>query len=300
MPTPGQAFYATSTRAQPFTRADVLAGRVIRLSPALITLTDGRIGREPPDDLQRDVLRQVSALQDHGVRSWHVDVNLGDYGGFGSRAPDCNDAVFTPDFAAILCHITAARGGFVTIHLLTDRPARHLRAYETIPVGAVCFQLDAIRDAAELADLVAQIGAMGACASPVIETVGTDARGPVAPEQARALIEPVLPQIGMLTLQAAGTGTRSNLPAGAFARDQIAATLARLTPGFTGTIQFQGGITIETASAAAALGADFLVAGTQLFRHPGGLAAPDVVRAMLAAIAGQEGYNQTNPNTPPS
>jgi pentose-5-phosphate-3-epimerase len=103
----------------------------------------------------------------------------------------------------------------------------------------------------------------------------------------RARLEPVLPHIGMLTFQAAGTASRSNLPAGTFARDQVVRYIDALTPGFSGTLQIQGGIRIETVGAAVAVGADFLVAGTQLFRDK--LRPAQVVDLMLAAIADQLG-----------
>ncbi|MBI5961340.1 MAG: hypothetical protein HY866_21555, partial [Chloroflexi bacterium] len=97
--------------------------------------------------------------------------------------------------------------------------------------------------------------------------------------------EPHLPQIGMLTFQAAGTASRSTVAAGAFARDRAAAYIACLQPGFRGTIQVQGGITVETIGAAVQTGAEFLVAGTQIFRHRDGLTPPQVIQAMLHAAA---------------
>ncbi len=289
--TPASRFYSTSLLAAPFDRADVLAGRVIRISPALITITDGRIGTASPDALRRDVLDHVDALLAGGIRSLHVDVNFDDYGGFDTGGPDRNAAVFTPAFVAELVDLAGSYGGAVTLHLLSDQPERHLPDYAHSPLGAVCFQLDAITTgsaapAHRLAALVAQIRAMGACASPVIETVGTGQRAAPPPEAVRALLELVLPQIGMLTLQAAGTAARSNLPAGTFARERVAAYLACLRPGFGGTVQIQGGITIGTAGAAVALGAEFLVAGTQLFRCRDGRTTQQVIDAMHAVAAG--------------
>jgi pentose-5-phosphate-3-epimerase len=283
MTTNGQEFYSSSVLAQPFTREDVLAGRVIRISPALITITDGRMGTTPPDDLRREVCQHVNHLLDHGVRSFHIDINFDDYSGFGSSGPDHNAALFTPDFVQRITQMAQERGGFITLHLLTDHPAEHLRDFESIPLGAICFQLDALQDADQLTALIRQILDLGACASPVIETVGTDHLLPRSPIEVRALLDPALPQIGMLTFQAAGTAARSNLAAGVFARDQVAAYSDCLRPGFSGTIQIQGGITADTASVAVALGAEFLVAGTQLFG--GDLAPSQVIDLMLQAAA---------------
>lgn len=285
MTTAGYQFYATSALDAPFTRADVLAGRVIRLSPALITITDGRINQESTGLLQREILAQVDALAEQGVCSWHVDITFGDYGGVGARSSDRTDKVFTPDFVDVLAEVAAAYGGFVTVHLLTADPLRRLRAFDDVPLGAVCFQLDAVPGAGRLADLVAAIGEMGACPSPVIETVGTETLVPAPPAEVRAQLEPVLPQIGMLTVQAAGTGARANRPAGAFARQPVIDYLDALRPAFTGTLQVQGGITTATVGAAVRLGAEFLVTGTQLFRQHGNLTPVDVARAMWRVAA---------------
>lgn len=279
-------YYSTSLRSA-CTREDVLAGRVIRISPALITITDGRMTTTPPDDLLDEVCDQVEALLDHGVSSFHVDINFDDYSGFGSSGPDQNAALFTPEFVSDLNQIVQARGGYITLHLLTDYPDVHLRDFDSIPLDAVCFQLDAIQDARQLATLIKHIHNIGACASPVIETVGTVVtQSPIA---VRALLDPVLTEIDMLTFQAAGTATRSNLPAGAFARDQVAAYIDCLRPDFNGTIQIQGGITISTVGAAVELGADFLVAGTQLFRNKDGFAPSQVIDLMLQAAAKELG-----------
>lgn len=285
MLSPGQQFYSTSALTPSVTRADILAGRVIKLSPALITLTDGRIGTVPVPVLQRAVLGRVDDLGACGVHSWHVDITFADYGGFGGRGPDRNAAVFSPEFVEQLIERVQPHGGWVTLHLLTGQPAERLRAYAHLPLGAVCFQLDAVREPGALTDLVAQINGLGACASPVIETVGNDTLVPDTPERVQESLEPVLTQVGMLTLQAAGTAARTSLPAGLFAHDQLARYLAVLRPGFGGTIQVQGGITTQTIGAAAGLGAEFIVVGTQLFHSRAGLTAPEMVAAFHAAAA---------------
>ncbi|MBN1679406.1 MAG: hypothetical protein JW966_03890 [Anaerolineae bacterium] len=281
----GQRFYSTSSLIPPVTRQDVMSGAVIKISPALITLLDRHAPHVPARDHRRTITEQVSQLLDHGVRSFHVDINFGDYSGFGSTAPVRSDGVFDPVFVGELNDLVQDHAAFLTLHLLTDHPDKHLDSYAGSAPGAVCFQLDAVTEPARLYDLVARIRAMGACASPVIETVGTDALTPVPPGVVVDLLGPVLPQIGTLTFQAAGTGARSNRPAGVFAGDCVRAYLDRLTPGFTGTIQLQGGITTHTVGEAVALGAEFLVAGTQIFYHADGLAPFEVIDAMLHAAA---------------
>jgi len=258
-----------------------LADHVIKLSPALITIIDGRTPYTPAEDLQREVLEQARTLAAHGIESFHLDINYEDYEGFSGAGPDRNAAVFTPEFVAELCDEVPS----LTLHLLTLYPDSRLRQFEDIRLSAVCFQLDVVGDQDYLSTLIGQIRGMGACASPVIETVGTERQKPMEPEAVRALLEPFLPQIGMLTFQAAGTASRTNAPAGAFARDLVKAYIDCLRPGFDGAIQMQGGITTATLGEAVKLGAEYLVCGTQLFRNREGLTAVQVAEIMRQEAA---------------
>jgi pentose-5-phosphate-3-epimerase len=278
-----QRFYSARTLPA-FTRQDVLDGNVVRLNPALITIIDGLVKKLPPETLQERVLVQVELLLRHGkIHTFHVDVNFEDYGGFGARRPDINTTIFTPDFLARLDECVQSSGAFLNLHLLTDRPQDHLREFEAVPLGAVCFQLDAVQEPTVLWALVHQIVEMGACASPVIETVGTENRPPLSVEVAFALLEPILPSVGMLTFQASGTATRSRHGEGRF--DRVAPYIARARRAFDGTFQIQGGITTETIGEAVRLGAEFLVCGTQIFCSAQGHTPPGVVDHLLIEAA---------------
>jgi pentose-5-phosphate-3-epimerase len=101
----------------------------------------------------------------------------------------------------------------------------------------------------------------------------------------RELLKPVLPAIGMLTLQAAGTASRSKRPAGHFAREALASFLTILRESFTGTLQIQGGITTQTIGQAVQLGAEFLVCGTELFHNREQGAPRAVIDALLTEAA---------------
>jgi pentose-5-phosphate-3-epimerase len=168
--------------------------------------------------------------------------------------------------------------------MLTDRPLEHLREYKQAAPGAVCFQLDAIDDHAQLVALIARIQGMGACPSPVIETVGTERRPALPPAVVRARLAPVLAEIGMLTFQAAATAARSSA-GGTLDVAAVRAYLAPLRARFAGTVQLQGGITTATIADAVRLGADFVVCGSELFRSPVSLAPGEVVDALLAEAA---------------
>jgi pentose-5-phosphate-3-epimerase len=283
METERQRFYSQSALSA-FAPQDVLDGRVVKINPAIITLTDGLVDKISPGALQRSVQDQVMRLVRHKIRTFHVDVNFPDYAGYERTPPAVNTGVFTPEFLGDLNALVRSEGGFLNLHLLTDTPSRQLRRYDHIQLGAVCFQLDAVSDSHRLRDLINHIVGMGACASPVIETVGSDGRAPRLPQEVLDQLEPVMTEIGMLTFQAAGTASRSNSPADPFAEGQVRRFVGPLKK-LRGTIQLQGGITMSSIGAALGLGAEFLVIGTQLFHHPAGLSPTRVVDELLETAA---------------
>jgi hypothetical protein len=129
-----QTFYGVST-LHDFTREDVLAGRVIKLNPALVTLTDDLLGKVEPEVLQQWIWEQVNDLLADRIRTFHVDLNFDDYRGFGRMRPPNNLAVFTPPFLARLTTLIRSRGGFLNLHLLTDAPERHLARLAPLTPG---------------------------------------------------------------------------------------------------------------------------------------------------------------------
>ena len=283
--TEAQRFYGART-VRPAAPSEVLGGKIVKINPALITITDGLVGAAPPGFLRRRVREQVrELLESEKVCTFHLDVNYADYGGFGRDKPDINTSVFTPDFVAELSAQALSRDAFINLHLLTDHPGRRLREFEGTGVGAVCLQAEVIESARQLEELVEQILGLGACASPVIETVGSENFVPPPVEDVLAFLEPVLPRVGMLTVQAAGTTSRSNLPAGIFDRERVRSYLETISRRFEGTIQLQGGIRTETVAEATRLGAEFLVCGTEIFRNRDGLRALEVIDLMLEEAA---------------
>lgn len=271
---------------RPAAPGDVFGGEVVKINPALITITDGLVATTPPETLRRRVRKQVSELlESEKVRTFHLDVNFEDYGGFGRDKPDINTSVFTPNFVSELNELVRSRGAFLNLHLLTDHPERRLREFEDAGVGAVCFQAEVVDEAQQLEELVEQIVGLGACASPVIETVGTDSFVPPPKEEVLALLEPVLPRVGMLTVQATGTASRSNTPAGIFDREHVRSYLEIISERFEGAIQMQGGIRTDTVAEAVKLGAEFLVCGTDIFHNRDRLRPLEVINLMLEEMA---------------
>jgi len=113
MTTAAQAFYGTST-LQHATREQVLVGQVIKINPALVTLTDGLIEQVDPQTLQQQVWEQVVELLAYKICTFHVDLNFDDYTGFGQARPQSNLTVFMPAFLERLSLLVASHGGSST------------------------------------------------------------------------------------------------------------------------------------------------------------------------------------------
>jgi pentose-5-phosphate-3-epimerase len=284
MQTAAQKFYSHKAD-RPVVQKDFLDGRVIKINPALITITDRLVKAVSPTDLQSQVIEQVRRLLAHKIQTFHVDVNFEDYSGFGASGPDINRTVFTPPFLQDLNDILRAEGAFLNLHLLTDSPLQHLAEYTNVGAGAICFQLDSVPERHMLAELIAQIHDLGACASPVIETVGTENLHPHSRETVLTFLAPLLDQIGMLTFQVAETASRSNAPAGQFAREQARSYISFIKQAFHGTIQLQGGMTTHTIGEAVRLGADFIICGSEIFRNWEGQPAETVIDDLLVRAA---------------
>ena len=284
MMTEGRRFYSQSALTS-FTRQDILEGRVIKINPALITITDGLVESTPPETLQPLVETYVGDLLDFNVRTFHVDINFPDYSSFGPVGPDINTKVFTPAFLACLNDLVRSRGAFLNLHLLTDHPRERLREFAGVSFGAVCFQLDAVNGTESLSMLVDDILETGACVSPVIETVGAGQGIIRTKEEVLDFLKPVLSRVGMLTFQAAGTASRSSSAQGTLALETTRSYIEFLQPALDGTIQLQGGVKTETVGKIVQLGAEFLVCGTEIFRHPADHTPEEVIAGMLQEAA---------------
>ncbi|HLO13514.1 MAG TPA: hypothetical protein VK206_01705 [Anaerolineales bacterium] len=238
-----------------------------------------------PEKLQHQVDVHVRQLLAYGIKTFHADVNFEDYSGYGTLRPDLNGTIFTPLFLQRLKRLVHGHGGYLNLHLLTDFPKQHFSEYEAVEADAICFQLESLPNDCQLAALIEAIQRSGACASPVIETVGSEGLVPPSPESVFSRLKPLLAEIGMLTLQVAGTTSRSNTAAGGLAIERARAYIDTLRPVFAGTLQFQGGITTRTIGQAVRLGAEFVVCGTEIFRNREGRTAEAVIDELLQRAA---------------
>ena len=281
----GQGFFS-KTSLKSYTKEDVLCGKVVKINPALITIIDGMVNKVEIEALQRKVLENVIGLLKHGkVRTFHIDINFEDYSGFDSQRPDLNYNVFDPSFLERLNQVVQSHKAFLNLHLLTDYPLEHLLDFKSTEFGAICFELDTVRNVRKLERLVSEILELGACPSPVVETVGSASKKPISPQEVKSLLEPILSRMGMLTFQAARTASRSNLPGGSFNGESVKKYMESLRQEFDGTFQIQGGITKDTVGEAIKIGAEFLVTGTEIFHNRRGLTSEQAIDEMLQKAA---------------
>jgi len=276
-----QIFYSESS-FKSFIKSDIANGKIVKINPAIITILD-RIGNIKDTALiQKQVLDEIDLLlKQRKIHTLHVDINFDDYDNFGSNSPVLNFHFFTPDFIERLNHLVMFYGAYLNVHLLTNYPKRHIEEIKHIRIGAICFQLEVVKSSEELKTIVEVITKLGACASPVIEIVGTDKFKPKSKEEVLEIISPSLNNIGMLTFQVAATGIRSNNTSGTMFSQETIEYIRFLTANFNGTIQIQGGITTKTIGSAIKIGSEFLVCGTEIFNNKSGYSSQQVVESLL-------------------
>ncbi|NRT77422.1 hypothetical protein [Clostridium beijerinckii] len=276
-----EIFYGTSA-LRFYNKKDVINGKVIKINPALITILDKLDESLDINTIQGKVIEEVEILLKQGnIKTLHVDINFDDYSNFGSDGPSLNSHIFNISFLERLNTIAGLYEVFLNVHLLTDYPKIHIKDIKHINVGAVCFQLEVVKDRQELKEIIDEIIEMGACVSPVIEVVGTDRFIPKTKKEILEFILPFQDKIGMLTFQVEATGARSSNSFGMLNSKEIADYINYFTRNFDGTVQMQGGITTETIKSAIKLGSEFLVCGTEIFNNKLGYSSMEVIENML-------------------
>lgn len=218
--------------------------REVQIAPSILAADFARLGE------------QVQEVLDAGARLIHFDVMDGHY---------VPPITFGPLVVAGLSDLVRAGGAAVDVHLMIERPERHVEAFaragaDVITIHAEAtphahYALAAIRDAGCLAGVALNPG------TPV------DVVAPVADMIDVALCMTVNPGWGG---QRFLDSTRAKIPR---LRDLLPATCA---------IEVDGGIDLRTAPPCIEDGANLLVAGSAVFRAD----SPGRAWRELAALAG--------------
>ena len=212
-----------------------------------------------PSILAADFARlgdQVAAVLDAGAKAIHVDVMDGCF------VPPISMGALVVDALAEQVH---AAGALVDVHLMVDRPERHIDAFAKAGADHISIHVEATPHVHYALQAIHEAGC----------TAGL-ALCPATPVVAASAVTGDLDLLLCMTVNP-GWGGQAFLPASPARIEQLRAMLG---PGVG--IEVDGGIDATTAGPCAAAGATAFVAGSALF------GAPDPAHAYreIAAAAG--------------
>jgi ribulose-phosphate 3-epimerase len=217
--------------------------RVARVAPSILSADFSRLGE------------QVGEVLDAGARVIHVDVMDGHF---------VPPITIGPLVVSALREQVQGGGGMLDVHLMIERPERHVADFARAGADSITFHIEATPHAARTAELIREHGAnVGVAINPA---TSVEALREIAPALGVALCMTVNPGWGG---QAFIAGSLEKLR-------RLRALLDQGPAGVGPALEVDGGIDPDTAPLCHGAGANLFVAGSAIF------ATPDPAAAYLA------------------
>jgi ribulose-phosphate 3-epimerase len=208
---------------------------VNQIAPSLLSSDFAQLGK------------QIEMLMDAGAQVMHVDVMDGHFVPPITIGPLIVDAIRD---------LVKGRGGTIDVHLMIERPERHVEAFAKAGADIITVHPEATPHIHYALKLIRELG----CAAGVVINPGT-------PVEA---VEPVAGIVDLCLLMSVnpGWGGQKYIPSST-AR---VARLRELLPDEV-VLEIDGGISLETIDEARDAGAQLFVAGSSVFNAPDPAAA---------------------------
>jgi ribulose-phosphate 3-epimerase len=214
------------------------------IAPSLLSSDFARLGE------------QIELLMDAGAQVMHVDVMDGHFVPPITIGPLIVDAIRD---------LVKGRGGMLDVHLMIERPERHVEAFAKAGADVITVHPEATPHIHYTLKLIRELG----CKAGVVINPGT----PVE------VVEPVAGIVDLCLLMSVNPGWGGQkYIAGSTER---LARLRQLLPDEV-VLEIDGGISLETIDAARDAGAQLFVAGSSIFNAPDPVAAYSALAARLA------------------
>jgi ribulose-phosphate 3-epimerase len=217
---------------------------VNQIAPSLLSSDFAQLGK------------QIELLMDAGAQVMHVDVM---------------DVHFVPPITIgplivdAIRELVKRRGGTIDVHLMIERPERHVEAFAKAGADIITVHPEATPHIHYTLKLIRELG----CAAGVVINPGT-------PVEA---VEPVAGIVDLCLLMSVnpGWGGQKYIPSST----ERVARLRELLPDEV-VVEIDGGISLETIDEARDAGAQLFVAGSSVFNAPDPVAAYSALAARLA------------------
>jgi ribulose-phosphate 3-epimerase len=182
---------------------------------------------------------QVQEVLDAGARVIHVDVMDGHF---------VPQLTVGPKVVAALADTVAAAGGLLDVHMMVERPERHVQDFVKAGAGSVTIHAEATPHLAYAANLVRESGA----------GVGV-AINPATPPSALSEIADVVDLVLCMTVNP-GWGGQAFIERSTGKLERLRELVGAELP-----LQVDGGVDADTAPRCRAAGANLFVAGSAIF-----------------------------------